>query len=556
MIPAAYPAAEPPRRSLSPGPDAPQERWAGLNGPQPPRRSLSPGPEASFGPWAGPNGPEPARRHLTQGGLEAPLEPRAETYGPVLPRRSLSPSPGSELRADPYGPVPPRRSLSPEPGYGEYQAGRDEWEQQQLWMRQQQEQQQLLQEQHWRKEQQVQLQEYAADAGEMAYPSAMQGGYYEADSRMRPPTMQRPSSAGSLRQAGPQQEGGQPGRTVRPATAVPGRKAVTVQERPKTANMYPAAGHKAPPPAAVVVAHPFSGGRKTSPMGGNPYALEPPTPSSVHPFESSMGSAAQAGSQWDDPSFQWEEPVLSHHQMAHQQQQQQQHHHHPFAMRTPAPVAPNPFAAPPATRASGQRQPAIERQQGRAAGAWEQYEKEQPQQFLAPGSGGAWAVKAGRKAQPLSEDFGYAPNPFADAWNPPGQVAGRSPYLGQAEAAAVGLGHTHDTKKLLSRADLVAAKQAEIGRGAVAGAQGSRLIGGNWKFVEEEARLAAAAATGGRGSRGAVFASRDLTSEDLARTRDLLLGQHVVPGSANARLVGGRWRYVPDELPEEPMFTE
>ena len=58
-----------------------------------------------------------------------------------------------------------------------------------------------------------------------------------------------------------------------------------------------------------------------------------------------------------------------------------------------------------------------------------------------------------------------------------------------------------------------------------------------------------------RGDR-ALSVKKDLTHDDLARTKDLLLGQHVVPGSANARLVGGRWRYVPNVLPEEPMFTE
>jgi hypothetical protein len=59
---------------------------------------------------------------------------------------------------------------------------------------------------------------------------------------------------------------------------------------------------------------------------------------------------------------------------------------------------------------------------------------------------------------------------------------------------------------------------------------------------------------GGRAKGGAV--GKDLTSEDIARSRDLLLGQHVMPGSANARLIGGKWRHVPNVLPDKPMFTE
>jgi len=47
-----------------------------------------------------------------------------------------------------------------------------------------------------------------------------------------------------------------------------------------------------------------------------------------------------------------------------------------------------------------------------------------------------------------------------------------------------------------------------------------------------------------------------LSVADLYRTQDADLGQHVVPGSANSRLVGGRWRYMPRPVDGDSLFTD
>ena len=117
------------------------------------------------------------------------------------------------------------------------------------------------------------------------------------------------------------------------------------------------------------------------------------------------------------------------------------------------------------------------------------------------------------------------------------------------------LGHTYDTKRLLTKEDLIAAKASELGNHVVPGAPTARLIGSTWKMIEDSSSGAV-----GYVNQGEVPSShqkkKDLTYGDLARTRDATLGQHVVAGSANARLVGGTWRLVPNAIKSKPAFTE
>ncbi|GAX76368.1 hypothetical protein CEUSTIGMA_g3814.t1 [Chlamydomonas eustigma] len=110
-------------------------------------------------------------------------------------------------------------------------------------------------------------------------------------------------------------------------------------------------------------------------------------------------------------------------------------------------------------------------------------------------------------------------------------------------------GHVMDTQPALTVNELEQAREMSLGQHVVAGSPHARLVGGRWKFVEESSRMRAEAGVpGGLG--------RSLTAEDIARTKDLSLGQHVVPGSPNSRLVGGHWRHMPQPTVQEPMWTD
>ena len=233
------------------------------------------------------------------------------------------------------------------------------------------------------------------------------------------------------------------------------------------------------------------------------------------------------------------------------------------AYGSPAPLVSHPFSdrkAPPTLLTGGNRDTSLP--------AGRKVRPQSAHAFSSPGGTASGAVHSSSFQWEGDSSPSPAPaNPFAPRYqaeylSPRGDFGAPSPRafnglmsapnMAAPNAFTVPLGHTHDvSQKLITREDLIAAKAAELGNHVVPGAPTARLVGSTWKQVDE---LGPGSLQGGGSSNH--LKKKDLTAEDLARTKETTLGQHVVPGSANARLVGGTWRYVPNASKTRPAFTE
>ena len=159
--------------------------------------------------------------------------------------------------------------------------------------------------------------------------------------------------------------------------------------------------------------------------------------------------------------------------------------------------------------------------------------------YAQPSPAEAWQRQSVEKGvQVPAPRYGYmTPAELAPHTAPAPQ---RSYYFDPAKGLVPG-------NRQLTDVDLVDLRDMNLGQHATPGSPHAKLVGSQWKFVYD------------RLSTEPVDGLDRLTGRDISRTQPWdtdFLGQHVVPGSPNAKLVGGRYRLVPNEVDGPALWTE